>query len=140
MTRCVVDASVAVKWLVQEEHSLAASRLLEPRYSRLAPDLLLPEMGNILWKMRRRGEIDRAAGLGLLQEILHLPVVLRPSQDYLEAAYEIAVQFDRTMYDGLYVALAVTQNCRLVTADKRLSRALENTRLAGNLCWIEDVA
>ena len=48
--RCVVDASVAIKWFVPEIHSDAALRLRGEAYELIAPDLLILEIGNILWK------------------------------------------------------------------------------------------
>ena len=59
MNRFVVDASVAIKWWVPEVHSADALRYLDPDIGREAPDLLLAEAGNILWKKVNRGELTR---------------------------------------------------------------------------------
>jgi predicted nucleic acid-binding protein len=50
MTCYVVDASVAVKWFVPEPHTQAALRFLNGDHQLMAPDLLVPEIGNTLWK------------------------------------------------------------------------------------------
>jgi antitoxin FitA len=50
MTPNVVDASVVIKWFVDEVHAEAARRLPEDQYELFAPDLLWLEYGNILWK------------------------------------------------------------------------------------------
>lgn len=52
-----MDASVAVKWLVSEEGRREALMLTGPRIERHAPDLMLPECANVIWKKHRRGEI-----------------------------------------------------------------------------------
>jgi predicted nucleic acid-binding protein len=53
MTPHVVDASIVIKWFVDEVHSEAARSLQEDQYELSAPDLLWPECGNILWKKVR---------------------------------------------------------------------------------------
>lgn len=48
MTGYVVDASVAVKWLVSEDYSEEAASLLDGRMTLVAPDLLFAEATNAL--------------------------------------------------------------------------------------------
>ena len=137
MSRYVIDASVALKWFVEEEYSRTAVGLLQPSCGRLAPDLLLPELGNILWKKQRRKEIGREEGFRLLNDFKQIPVTLFPSRELLGRAFEIAVTFERTLYDSMYVALAIAENCPLVTADRKLYNALSAGAMAKHLCWIE---
>ena len=59
MTGYVVDASVAVKWLVTEKFSDEAARLLKDGSTLVAPELVFAEAANALWALRRRGEISR---------------------------------------------------------------------------------
>ncbi|MEK6604283.1 MAG: type II toxin-antitoxin system VapC family toxin, partial [Nitrospirota bacterium] len=66
MTRLVVDASVAVKWLVPEIHADAARRILSPNNELLAPDLIWAEVGNVIWKKWRCGEVPGHAAGDLL--------------------------------------------------------------------------
>ena len=70
MSRYVVDASVAVKWLVPEIHTQEAEQLLDPTHVLLAPDLLYAEVGNALWKRVRRREL-RAEEARLVLAALH---------------------------------------------------------------------
>ena len=58
MSRFVVDACVAVKWLVAEEHSDAALRLTRQNHDTMAPGLFLSEIDNVLWKKSQQGQID----------------------------------------------------------------------------------
>jgi predicted nucleic acid-binding protein len=138
MSLYVVDASVVVKWLIPEEHSAEAVRLLE-EHELIAPDLVLPEVGNIFWKMQRRGEMDPEEALSALETLTPPPFVMHPSEKLLPSAYLLAAHHDRTVYDSLYLALAVASETRMVTADRKLVNALTRTELSDHLLWIGDL-
>lgn len=138
MSHYVVDASIAVKWFVPEVHTEASLRLLDGSHELLAPDLLLPEFGNILWKKIRLRELTLAEGRDILRGFLAVPVDLHPSQNLLEPALEIANGIDRSVYDSLYLALALARDCRMVTADRRFHAALQAGPFSANLRWVED--
>ncbi len=131
MTTLIVDANVAMKWCVpgKTESLVAQAReLLESYLSGkiefLVPDLFWAELGNGLWKSIRRGKTtaqDAAHGLQLVRT-LQLPTV--SSVLILSQAMDIAVRYGRSVYDSLYVALAVQSDCELVTADEKLANAL----------------
>jgi predicted nucleic acid-binding protein len=138
MTRHVVDASVTIKWFVEEVHAEAARRLLADPYDLLAPDLWWPECGNILWKKVQRDELTaeeaRLIRSGLEQQALHI----FPSALLIEPALEIALDTGRSVYDSCYLALALLTDCQLVTADRRLFNALQRTYYAVHLTWVTD--
>lgn len=138
MSRYVVDASVAAKWFVPEVHADAALRLFEGDHSLAVPDLFLTEFGNIVWKKVRLGDITRDEGREILKAIKAVPLDVVSSVTLLDAAFEIAVGLARTMYDSLYVALAVLENCELVTADRTLWQVMRPTPFARNVLWIEE--
>lgn len=139
MNRYVIDASVAVKWFVPEVHSDTAARLLDGTYELIAPDLLLPEFANILWKKVRLGQISSAVGRQIMQEFKAVCLQTYPPDDLLEQAFEIANNLGRTVYDSLYLALAIREQCQLVTADQKFYNALATSSFAVNILWIEDV-
>ena len=118
--RVTVDASVAVKWFVAEDHRREARHLLAPRIERYAPDLLPIECANAIWKKARRGEIGSAAPF--LDGIAALPGVIRiqASSQLLRAATETALRVGHPVYDCLYIACARLTGSVLVTADRRL--------------------
>jgi predicted nucleic acid-binding protein len=126
----VVDASIAVKWYVPESGSRAAAELLDGGDVLVAPDLLPAELGNVLWRKVRRAELtaDEAAEIAAAF-VTHCPVRLRSSAPLLGAALDVALRFDRTVYDTLYLALAVAEDGRLATVDERLCNALQGTPL-----------
>src|SRR4051812_33033498 len=118
MSRYVVDASVAIKWFLPEIHSEAAQRLLSEDHTLLIPDLLFSEVGNILWKRVRNGELTSEEAATLLQTLGGLPLIVSPSWPVVALALEIACRTFRTVYDSLYVALAISEKAVLVTADE----------------------
>jgi predicted nucleic acid-binding protein len=139
MSRFVVDASVAIKWFVPEIHSAEAIRLLSPDCELLAPDLLPSEFGNILWKKTRRGEIPSPKAVEIIRALAEIPLYYSSAPELLESAYLLAEKFERTVYDSLYLSLALLEGCPMVTADLRLVRSLAGTSLARSLFWVEDL-
>jgi predicted nucleic acid-binding protein len=133
LTPVVVDSSVVLKWFVPEKHSDRAASLLDGSFELAAPDLLVPECGNILWKKIVRKELSAQEGRTILRALVRAPVAIIGSRDLIEASLEIAVGFGRTIYDGLFVALAVARECRLITADERLARAFAAGPLKANV-------
>jgi predicted nucleic acid-binding protein len=134
----VVDASIVMKWHVSEVHTDAALRLLRNEAPVLhVPDLMFPEVGNILWKKTRRGDLTEQQARGIGRLVIMAPVTVHPSAPLIEAALEIAMRTGRTVYDSLYVALAMQLNGRLVTADEKLYNALKDGPLSTRILWIE---
>jgi predicted nucleic acid-binding protein len=138
-TAYVVDASVAVKWFVPEIHSGHALRLLRKRFALQAPELIQAEFGNILWKKCRAGEFDGTTAGEILGSFKRSPLVVHPHGALLKLAWEIALKYRQTFYDSLYLALAMTEKARLVTADRKFYDALAGTAVVRHLLWIEDV-
>jgi predicted nucleic acid-binding protein len=140
MKKVVVDASVAVKWFVPEIHSVAAARLLVPEIVLCAPDLIGPEFGNILWKKVRRAEITADEADQILGAFSGLPLEIFPSVALLAAAFELGVQLDRSVYDSLYLALAIAEECVLVTADGKFHTVVRDSPMASHIQWVEEEA
>jgi predicted nucleic acid-binding protein len=130
---CVVDCSVALKWYVPEKHSEPASRLLDGSHELHAPDLLLPEFGNCLWKKWRLGELTETETRSILRAFGKVPIGIHSSEVLLEAALELALHTARTVYASLYVSLAMLLECPFVTADQRLVSALRRTGLSPDI-------
>lgn len=126
----MVDCSVAIKWFVPEPLSEQAERLLDGDQDLLVPDLVFPELGNVLWKKVARRELSPSEGREVLAALDRVPLVVAPSRPLAAAALEIALALGRTVYDAIYVALAVASDCALVTADERLVRTLVKGPLA----------
>jgi len=127
MTTLVVDASVVAKWFFPELYSSQSRRLLSARYTLLAPDLIWSEVGNIAWKRVRRGEMQADEAAQFVADVVRLPLDTVASHGLLAPALELALATDRTLYDCLYLALAIDRQSRLVTADERFVNALSAT-------------
>jgi predicted nucleic acid-binding protein len=137
MIRHVVDASVAIKWFVEEVHAEAARCLLADVYMLYAPDLLWPESGNILWKKVQRGELTAPEARLIRAALERQPLNIASSRFIFEPALEIALDTGRTVYDSCYIALAMLHESPLVTADQRLFNALRRTDYRPHLMWVE---
>ena len=133
MKPVVVDASVAAKWFFPEKHSEAALRLLDGKHWLLGPDLIRSEFGNITWKLHRRGLITADEATEIVQQFLTLPLEIHGSESLMAPAVELAMTTGRTVYDSLYVALAIDQEAIFVTADERLVNALGDSPLASHV-------
>jgi predicted nucleic acid-binding protein len=127
----VVDASVAVKWFIPECGSIEAIKLLDGRHQLFAPDIIRPEVGNILWKLYTRRLLTGDEASQIIENFLSLPMEICSSESLLASAFEIASVAGRTVYDSLYLALAVERNAVVVTADQRMVNALKNTYFTG---------
>ena len=131
MSLFVLDASVAAKWFLPAAGETLTDEALQllRRYTNsqlrfVVPDLFWAEFANILWKAVRQGRLTKASAATAVAVMRdrNLPTV--SSVTLLEQAFTIATAFDRTVYDSLFVALAVNSKAQLVTADERLAQAL----------------
>jgi predicted nucleic acid-binding protein len=138
MNGYVVDASVAAKWFFEEAHTRESLRLLAPAFRLAAPDFLLAELDNLVWKRVRRKELSLAEGRKVRAAVRRMPIQLHPFQPLLDPAYEIAAGAGCTVYDSLYVALALLLESPLVTADRGLYEAIHAGPLAKHAVWVED--
>jgi len=134
----VVDASVIIKWFVPEVLSEQASSLLENEEKFWIPDLAWAETGNIIWKKCRQQELSKPEGLEILAAIQATPLIVHSSKSLLESAFEIAYTFNRTVYDSLYLALAVHLDGKMITADRKHFNAISNTGLSSHICLLDN--
>jgi|SRR5262249_7430317 len=128
MSVLVIDASIAIKWVVEERGTEAALSLR--RTGRLiAPDLLIAECANVLWKKARRHELTVEQALYAANLLQHAELELLPTRSLLADAAAIAINLDHPAYDCVYIALAAANDCRFVTADEALVRKLRGSTI-----------
>lgn len=122
--RLVVDASVAVKWLVPEADSEQARRVYsdwkQGLVQLLAPSLLVAEVANVLWKKAKTNELHSAHAAGLFRDFKLLNLSLVPIEGLVLHALDFSFIYKHPVYDCIYVALALRERCPLLTADEEL--------------------
>ena len=139
MSALVVDASVVIKWFIPEIHSDAASRLLESDDHYFAPDLLFAETANVVWKKVRLGQLESGQGTRLVRDLEKMAVETIPSRALANEAYALAGAIGRSVYDAMYLALAVRLDTKMITADERLASALARLPLtASHVQMVQD--
>lgn len=124
MSVFVVDASIVIKWFVPEVHSDAARRLLTATHQYLAPDLLFSETGNVIWKKVRRGQLTADEGRRLAADLSTIAVDTVSTRGLLNDAHALAIDTGVTVYDAMYLALAIRLKTQMITADDRLAERL----------------
>ncbi|MBI3462060.1 MAG: type II toxin-antitoxin system VapC family toxin [Planctomycetes bacterium] len=139
MSLYVVDASVGIKWFLPEAGAADALRLQDAHHELHVPTLFDAEVTNVLWKRVRRGDLSRTDADDLVARLPPLPVTRHPQLPLLPTAFEFACRMDRSVYDGLYLALAKHLTGQMVTADERLVNSLAGTPLATFVLLLRDL-
>lgn len=131
----VVDTSVVAKWFFPESLGTAADGLLDEAVaggvSLAAPDLIIHEFSNLLWKRAGRQEIKREQAEAMMDEFLSLPITLAPADALAGHSLEVALESGCTAYDGAFIALAELLGSRFITADKKLAAMMAATKRRG---------
>ena len=128
MSDTVVDSCVIAKWILPESDSRKAQQLITEvpfNGDRLfVVDLALSETANAIWKRCHNHTYSVEQSTALLIRLWEIPLYLWPSADLLEPAFDIAVKYDRSVYDALFVALANDRQLTGITTDEPLWRAV----------------
>jgi len=122
--RFVVDASVAVKLLVDEPDSDAARELAASGEELHAPRLMASEVANALWRKARLGQIERAHAAAALAWLPDMPIHWNDDETIGADAVRLALALDHPVYDCMYLALAHRIGATVVTADRRFAVAV----------------
>jgi predicted nucleic acid-binding protein len=127
--RCIVDASAGIKLFIEEDYSAEIQKLF--RYlsqgefnAAFVPDLFFVECANILWKLVRRGSYPPNLAEQHLADLKELELLVTPTSELHERAFQLAVKYGISAYDACYVALAERLELPLLTADERLAQVV----------------
>lgn len=125
----VLDSSVALKTVLDENDSEKAKRLID-EYRRgihelLAPEIFPAEVGHALARAERKGIVPLGNGLGLYVNVLSDCPRILSTTPLLPQAFALASQLRVSFYDCLYVLLAEQEHCEFITADSKLIAALQ---------------
>jgi predicted nucleic acid-binding protein len=124
----VLDASVVLKWFLEEEDSAIAIKLRQKymagTFNLALPDLILYEVANAL---RYDKKFLRGAASEAILSLIDLGVdIIVPTASLIERALQIAHENKTTVYDAVYVSLAQEMGYYLITADHKLYDKVRN--------------
>jgi len=129
----VIDASVAVKWVLPEERADRAARLRREPVEFVAPSIIVAEISSAIWKRARRKEINRDEAASALRIATNLIGRLSPAEHLAYEALQFAIRFDHAVYDCFYLALAGREDGTLVTADNEQFQLARRARIKARL-------
>lgn len=125
--KLVVDASVALKFVLNEIDSAKAMKLHDEfrdgLHVLLAPDIFPAEIGHALTRAERKRLIPDGQAAALFADIMNPSPQLFPSLPLMSRAIELSSQTRAGVYDCIYLLLAEDSNCELLTSDQKLVRA-----------------
>ena len=139
MTAYVIDASVILKWFIPEDYSEPALRLKHAGAHFHAPAFLTLEVGSVLSKKRRRGELALQDTEDIWQAFRRAPVRRHADEILILAAFDLAHLTKQSLYDSLYLVLAMKLGVPFLTADRKFYQALQHGHYGSRLRWIEDL-
>lgn len=139
MSLFVVDASVAIKWILVEPHTAEALRVRASGAALHAPALLDLELASALAKKARQGLLTLPQAQTLVMQLPSLPVTRHEMAAHLADAFDAATQTNTTVYDCLYLALAAHLGGQMVTADDAFVARLAGTPWAAAVLRVGDV-
>lgn len=139
MKRWVVDSSVVLKWFLDEPHDREACTLLGGLQAIDAPTLMPIEVANILSKRVATGIISMEYARESRATLDRMAVTLHNTGRHLDGAFDLAIEFSQSVYDCVFLALALSVGCQLVTADERFLRGLRSSAFQDRVVWVADL-
>ncbi len=119
----VVDASVAYKWFAAEKLHSQALMLLQAQPRLCAPELVMAEICSLAWRNVQRGIISAEQARMIAEKIpSYLPRYYR-DHELMARAFELALIFDLSVYDCLYLACIEQADGVLVTTSRHIMKA-----------------
>jgi predicted nucleic acid-binding protein len=127
----VLDANVLVRALVDEDEAPArwVARLDDIAFVASAPELIFAEVGQALLGYLKSGHLNISTAREHVDFVRALPLHVRPTQQLIATAVEVAMDRQLSVYDACYAVLAEAEDAVLVTADRRLAAAVSRAEL-----------
>ena len=140
MSALVIDASVAVKWVVSETNSDRAASLLALPQDLIAPDVVLVEAGGALSRRVRQGQTSPTEGAAALLDLQRYFTELIASEHLLKDAFALSLALQHPLADCMYLALSRQRDAPLVTADlaflAKLAGTADQARAVNLATWV----
>jgi predicted nucleic acid-binding protein len=134
----IVDSCVCSKWVLREQDTEKAIALLSSDLELIAPDLVVIETANALWKNVRRGLLTPEQARVRLGDLPRFFNRLLPTPDLVPEAFSLSHMIDAPVYDCAYVIASRRVGARLVTADRKLLAKLTGTPDGSNVIHLAD--
>jgi predicted nucleic acid-binding protein len=131
--KLIVDASIVIKWFVMENLHDEARQLIVQGHSLHAPDFIVVEIANIVWKKALRKEIDEHQAAAIVAASLAGAPVRHSATEFVGRGIEIALDLGHPVYDCIYIACAEELESIFVTADTRLENAVRATKFSSRV-------
>ena len=128
MTPYVIDTSALVKLVIPEDHSDTVADIAElyraSRIQLVAPDFILLECANVLWKYARRDNAPISDMISAIETLIRIDLRLVPQAELIEDALRFALDVGITVYDAVFCVTARRNQSELITAALRLVNSL----------------
>jgi predicted nucleic acid-binding protein len=135
--KLIVDSGVAVKWFIPEVLSTEAKAWRDATTDLHTLAFFFDlEIASVLWKKIGRSEISEADADAILAQLPVLPLARHDDASVLTSSFTIANQTRRSVYDCMYLALAVALRGRMLTADEKFVNALKGTPWEPYVVWV----
>lgn len=135
----VVDANVAIKWFVRQHDSSQAQAVIASGDVLLAPDLIIPEVANALWRHLKVGEIELGRATVAMDDLPRLLNEIVSTATLSKAALHMAEALNHAVYDCLYAVLAIERSATFVTADRRFAEKLRTSRRLNRVKLLDEI-
>ncbi|MGZ6013019.1 MAG: type II toxin-antitoxin system VapC family toxin [Caulobacteraceae bacterium] len=132
----VLDASVAVKCLLDEAGSEQARPAVAARADWIAPDLIFLEIASVALKSMRRGLIERAQAEAMVSRLARLLAETPSARSLAGAAFALAADHGFSAHDAAYLALAQSRGATVLTADAKLADRAKAAGLGHLVTWL----
>jgi predicted nucleic acid-binding protein len=129
----VVDASVAARWVLPEPGSERALALRDEQSDLIAPDLIVAEVANTVWKYARRGAVSSADAAAAVDVAVAPLSRLAPVHELLGTAMAMALRHGHPVYDCFYLALAHREGATIATVDQAQFEMARRARISARL-------
>ena len=125
--RIVVDASVVVKWFVAEIYSDRALRLMDlyskGRVELIAPTLIYYEVANAL-RFHPYYRLTKEELIAIIRMLRNMQIIIEPTDEMWSRAFRVSISYGVSIYDAIYIAIALALNVKFVTSDEKLFERL----------------
>jgi predicted nucleic acid-binding protein len=137
----IIDTSVAMKWYIPEPFSDQAKRYMARDIDRHAPDYLSAEAASVVLKRVRANDaslhLSRDEGEIVLAAMKTAPISLHRTRPLIDLSFALALEIGASLYDGIFLALALQLGGQLVTADEKLFTKSQASPYAASVRWVE---